>query len=50
VDFTPGADLLDLSGLKLYFEDIFGRTVDVVFRRSIHEELRESILTDVIDI
>lgn len=50
VDFTPGADLLDLSGLKLYYEDIFGRPVDVVPRRSIREELREGILTDAIDI
>jgi uncharacterized protein len=50
VDFTPGADLLDLSGLKLYFEDIFGRPVDVVPRRSIREELIESILTEAIDI
>ncbi|HOW03830.1 nucleotidyltransferase family protein [Methanospirillum hungatei] len=40
VDFAPGADLLDLSGLKLYYEDIFGRAVDVVPRRAIREELR----------
>lgn len=50
VDFAPGADLLDLSGLKLYFEDIFGRPVDVVPRRAIREELRETILADAIDI
>jgi len=30
VDFAPGADLLDLSGLKLYFEDLFGRPVDAL--------------------
>lgn len=29
-DFAPGADLLDLSGLKLYFEDVFGRPVDAL--------------------
>lgn len=50
VDFTPGADLLDLSGLKLYYEDIFGRSVDVVPRRSIREERRETILEDAMDI
>jgi uncharacterized protein len=50
VDFSPGADLLDLSGLKLYFEDVFGRPVDVVPRRAIREELREAILADAIDI
>lgn len=50
VDFGPGADLLDLSGLKLYYEDIFGRTVDVVPRRAIRQELREAILADAIEI
>ncbi len=50
MDFAPSADLLDLSGLKLYFEDVFGRPVDVVPRRAIREELREAILADVIDI
>jgi|GEM_PF-319517 len=50
VDFAPGADLLDLSGLKLYLEDIFGRPVDVVPRRAIREELREAMLADAIDI
>lgn len=50
VDFSPGADLLDLSGLKLYFEDIFGRKVDVVPRRAIREELRDAILADAIEI
>lgn len=39
VDFSPGADLLDLSGLKLYYEDVFGRPVDVVPRRAIREDL-----------
>ena len=50
IDFSPGADLLDLSGLKLYYEDVFGRPVDVVPRRAIREELREAILADAIDI
>lgn len=50
VDFAPGADLLDLSGLKLYFEDLFGRPVDVVPRRAIREELREAILADAMEI
>ena len=30
VDFSPGADLLDLSGLKLYYEDVFCRPVDAL--------------------
>ena len=49
VDFSPGADHLDLSGLKLYYEDVFGRPVDVVPRRAIREELREAILADAFD-
>ena len=50
VNFARGADLLDLSGLKLYFEDVFGMPVDVVPRRAIREELREVILADAIEI
>ena len=50
MDFSPGADLPGLSGLKLYFEDAFGRPVDVVPGRAIREELREAILADAIDI
>jgi hypothetical protein len=50
VDFAPGADLLDLSGLKLYLEDILGRSVDVVPRRAIREEIREAVLADVLEI
>ncbi|MBN1166899.1 MAG: hypothetical protein JXA44_07175 [Methanospirillaceae archaeon] len=50
VDFAPGADLLNLSGLKLYFEDIFGRLVDVVPGWAIRKEFRETILADPIDI
>ncbi len=46
VDFLPGADLLDLSGLKIYLEDVFGRTVDVVPKRALREELRSAILAD----
>ena len=46
VDFSPGADLLDLSGLKIYLEDLFGRTVDVVPKRAIREELKAAILAD----
>ncbi|MDD1723772.1 MAG: nucleotidyltransferase domain-containing protein [Methanospirillum sp.] len=30
VDFSPGADLKSLSGLKLSFEDVSGRPVDAL--------------------
>ena len=46
VDFLPGADLLDLSGLKIYLEDVFERPVDVVPRKAIREELKSAILAD----
>jgi len=49
VDFAPGADIIDLSGLKLYFEDMLGRRIDVVPRQAIREELRQAILADAID-
>jgi uncharacterized protein len=50
VDFSPGSYLLDLSNLKLYYEDVFSRPVDVVPRRAIRQELREAIFTDAIEI
>lgn len=50
VDFDDGASLFDLCGLGNYLEDRFGRKVDVVSRRSIKPELKESILADVVAI
>ena len=45
VDFEPGRSLLDLSGLKLELESLFGREVDIVTRRAIHPLLRKAILS-----
>ena len=50
MDFAPGIDFLDLSGLKLYFENVFGRPVDVVPRWAIRQELMEAIRSDAVDI
>ncbi len=35
VDFLPGADFLDLSGLKIQLEDLFAKPVDVIPRKAI---------------
>ena len=48
VDFDDGADLFDLTGLALYLEEQLQRKVDVVPRRALREELRESVLREVV--
>ena len=48
VDFEEGADLFDLTGLALYLEEQLQRKVDVVSKRALREELRESVLREVI--
>jgi hypothetical protein len=47
VEFLPGADLFDLSGLKQYLESMFGHHVDVVPMRALRDELRATVLADV---
>lgn len=44
VEFEEGADLFDLVGLGQYLEEILQRKVDVVPKRAIRPELRESIV------
>lgn len=48
VDFDDGASLFDLVGLGQYLEGVLGCKVDVVSRRSLREELRASVLDDMI--
>ncbi len=50
VDFEVGADLLDLVGLSLYLEEVLGKSVDVVPRSALREELRETVLEQVISV
>ncbi len=45
VEFEEGADLFDLVGLGLYLEEEFGCSVDVVPKRVLRKELRESVLS-----
>jgi predicted nucleotidyltransferase len=48
VDFEDGADLFDLIGLSLYLEEELQQKVDVVPKNALREELRESILQEVV--
>lgn len=50
VDFAEGADLLDLVGLGLYLEELFGRKVDVVPRHALRPELRDAVLRELVPI
>jgi len=48
VDIDPGAkfSLLDLSGVRLYLCDLFGREADVAIRKSLRPRFEERILAD----
>ena len=48
VEFEEGADLFDLVGLALFLEDELQRKVDVVPKRALRSELRESVLQEVV--
>ena len=50
VDFEEGADLLHLVGLSIFLEEQLKGKIDVVPRRALREELRESILRQAIPI
>jgi len=50
VDFAEEADLLDLTGLAIFLEKELQRKVDVVPKRALREELRESILREAINV
>ena len=48
VEFEEGADLFDLTGLAIFLEEELGRKVDVVPKRALREELRESVLKEAV--
>jgi hypothetical protein len=50
VEFEEGADLFDLMGLALYLEEQLRRKVDVVPKRALREELRESVLREIVPV
>ncbi len=48
VDFEDEADLFDLTGLAIFLENKLQQKVDVVPKRALRDELRESILNEAI--
>ncbi len=48
VDFEENADLFDLVGLGLFLEERLGTKVDVVPKKALRKELRESVLKEVV--
>ncbi|MCR4286979.1 MAG: nucleotidyltransferase family protein [Deltaproteobacteria bacterium] len=50
VDFEEDADLFDLVGLGLFLEERLHQKVDVVPKRAIRKELRDSVLKDVVNL
>ena len=50
VDFDDGANLFDLVGLQQFLEEKLGCKVDLVSRRSLREDLRTSVLNEIISL
>jgi len=48
VEFEQGRTLLDLSGLRLDLAEALERSVDVATRNSLHPELRDQILSELV--
>ena len=50
VDFEEGADLFDLVGLALFLEEKLQREVDVVPKRALRAEFRETVFKEVMPV
>jgi hypothetical protein len=50
VDFDEAASLFDLTGLALFLEDELGLPVDVVPRRALRPEIRETVLNEAVPV
>ena len=50
VEFEPGRTLLDLAGLRLDLCEAFGRDVDVATPGSLHPQLRDRVLGQLVSI
>jgi len=48
VEFEKGADLLDQVGLKLEFEKLFKKKVDVVTPKALSPYIRERVLQEAV--
>lgn len=50
VDFDVGANLFDLVGIQQFLEDNLGCKVDVVSRRALREEIRDTVLNEMVSL
>ena len=48
VDMGPGRGLLDLGGLLMDLEQLFGRRVDVVTERGLRARIRDRVLEETV--
>ena len=48
VDMEPGRSLLDLGGLLMDLEQLFGRRVDVVTERGLRTRIRDRVLEETV--
>jgi uncharacterized protein len=48
VDMGPGRSLLDLGGLLMDLEQLFGRRVDVVTERGLRTRIRDRVLAETV--
>jgi len=46
-EFEPGADIWDLSGLKIKLESIFGVFVDVTTVSALKPDMRDAIMANI---
>jgi len=50
VDFRDDADIFDLVGLALFLEEKLGHKVDIVPRRALRKEIKESVLNELVSV
>lgn len=50
IDLDADANLFDIVGLQFYLEDKLGCKVDLVPRRSLREELRPTVFSEMISL
>lgn len=50
VEFEHGRTLIDLAGLRLDLAEMLGRNVDVATPQSLHPEIRDRILCELVPI
>ncbi len=50
IDLDVGANLFDIVGLQFFLEDKLGCKVDLVPRRSLREELRPNVFSEMINL